>query len=74
MTSAPATRTVRDATRDLMRGLGLTTVFGNTVGTNTAAGTGNGTSQTITVYGQVPTQSSPAPGSYADVVNVTITF
>ena len=29
MTSAPATRTVRDATRDLMRGLGLTTVFGN---------------------------------------------
>ena len=29
MTSATATRTVRDATRELMRGLGLTTVFGN---------------------------------------------
>lgn len=52
----------------------LTTPFGNTVGTNTAAGTGNGVSQTITVYGQVPVQSSPAPGAYADVVNVTVTF
>ena len=52
----------------------LTTVFGNTVGTNTVAGTGIGTSQTITVYGQVPAQASPAPGSYADVVNVTVTF
>jgi spore coat protein U-like protein len=52
----------------------LTTNFGNTVGTDTVAGTGIGTSQTITVYGQVPAQSSPAPGSYADVVNVTVTF
>lgn len=58
----------------LFQNAALTTVFGNTVGTNTVAGTGNGTSQTITVFGQVPAQSSPAPGSYADVVNVTITF
>jgi spore coat protein U-like protein len=43
-------------------------------GTNTEAGTGTGTTQTITVYGQVPAQTSPAPGSYADVVNVTVTF
>ena len=52
----------------------LTTVFGNTVGTNTVAGTGIGTAQTITVYGQVPAQAAPTPGSYADVVNVTVTF
>ena len=58
----------------LFQNAGFTTAFGNTVGTNTVAGTGIGTSQTITVYGQVPAQSSPAPGSYADVVNVTITF
>jgi len=58
----------------LFQNAALTTAFGNTVGTNTVAGTGIGTSQTITVYGQVPAQSSPAPGSYADVVNVTITF
>lgn len=48
--------------------------FGNTIGTDTAAGIGNGNSQPITVYGRVPTQTSPAPGSYADTVNVTITF
>lgn len=58
----------------LYQNAALTTAFGNTVGTNTVAGTGTGTSQTITVFGQVPAQSSPAPGSYADVVNVTITF
>ena len=52
----------------------LTTNFGNTVGTNTVAGTGVGTAQTISVYGQVPAQTSPAPGSYADVINVTVTF
>ena len=58
----------------LYQNSGFTTNFGNTVGTDTLAGTGNGTVQTITVYGQVPSQSSPAPGSYADVVNVTVTF
>jgi spore coat protein U-like protein len=58
----------------LFQNAAFTTAFGNVVGTNTVAGTGIGTSQTITVYGQVPAQSSPAPGSYADVVNVTITF
>lgn len=58
----------------LYQNAALTTVFGNTVGTNTVAGTGIGTAQTITVYGEVPAQASPAPGSYADVVNVTVTF
>ncbi len=52
----------------------FTTNFGNTVGTDTLAGTGNGVAQTVTVYGRVPAQTSPAPGSYADVVNVTVTF
>ena len=58
----------------LFQNAALTTAFGNIVGTNTVAGTGTGVSQAIIVYGQVPPQSSPAPGSYADVVNVTITF
>lgn len=52
----------------------FTTNFANTVGTDTLAGTGNGVAQTVTVYGRVPAQTSPAPGSYADVVNVTVTF
>jgi spore coat protein U-like protein len=58
----------------LYRDASFTQNFGNTIGTDTAAGTGNGNSQTITVYGRVPAQTSPAPGSYADTVNVTITF
>ena len=58
----------------LYQNAALTTNFGNTVGTDTVAGTGIGTAQTITVYGQVPAQTSPAPGSYADVVNVIVTF
>ncbi len=58
----------------LFQNAALTTNFGNTVNTDTLAGTGVGTAQTITVYGQVPAQASPAPGSYADVVNVTVTF
>ena len=58
----------------LFQNAALTTNFGNTTGTDTVAGTGVGTVQAITVYGQVPAQASPAPGSYADVVNVTVTF
>ena len=47
--------------------------WGNTVGVNTASGTGP--SATLTAYGQVPAQSpAPTPGSYADVVGVTVTY
>lgn len=54
---------------------GSTTVWGNTVSTNTVAGTGNGTPQTLTVYGRVPVQSpTPAPGTYLDTVTVTVTY
>ena len=58
----------------LYQNSGHTTNFGNTTGTDTVAGTGTGAVQTITVYGQVPAQASSAPGSYADVINVVITF
>jgi spore coat protein U-like protein len=46
--------------------------WGNTVGINTASGAGP--SATLTAYGQVPTQAAPTPGSYADVVGVTVTY
>lgn len=58
----------------LYQNAGRTSNFGNTPGSDTVGGTGTGAGQTITVYGQVPTQSSPAPGAYSDVVNVTITY
>jgi len=51
-----------------------TILWGNTVGTNTCPGTGNGAAQALTVYGRVPAQSTPAPGAYSDTINVTVTF
>jgi spore coat protein U-like protein len=45
-----------------------------TNGTTMATGVGTGNQQVITVYGQVPAQSTPAPGSYQDTVMATISF
>lgn len=47
-----------------------------TGGANTCyLGTGNGTAQSVTIYGQVPTvATAPAPGSYADTVTMTVTY
>jgi spore coat protein U-like protein len=53
---------------------GRATVWGNTVGTNTVAGTGNGAAQSLTVYGRVPVQTSPAVGTYADTVQLVVTY
>jgi spore coat protein U-like protein len=53
---------------------GRTTNWGNTVGTDTVAGTGNGTAQSYTVYGRVPPQTTPAPGTYTDTIMVTVTY
>ena len=53
---------------------GRTTIWGTTIGTNTVAGTGNGTGQNYTVYGRVPSQTTPAPGTYSDTITVTVTY
>jgi spore coat protein U-like protein len=53
---------------------GHTTVWGNTVSTDTVSATGNGASQSYTVYGLVPAQTTPAPGTYTDTVTVTVTY
>jgi spore coat protein U-like protein len=53
---------------------GRTTNWGNTVSTDTVAGTGNGTAQSYTVYGRVPPQTTPAPGAYTDTITVTVTY
>jgi spore coat protein U-like protein len=46
-----------------------------TGGANTCdLGTGTGSNQGVTVYGQVPPQSAPAVGTYTDTVVVTVTF
>jgi len=37
-------------------------------------GTGTGVPQAVVVYGRVPAQSAPTPGSYKDIVTVTVAF
>lgn len=49
-------------------------VWGNTQGTDTKAGTGTGITQTITVYGQIPVQTSPTPDTYKSTITATIYF
>jgi spore coat protein U-like protein len=46
-----------------------------TGGTGTCVlGTGTGSNQNLTIYGQVPPQTAPATGAYTDTVVVTVTF
>lgn len=53
---------------------GRTVRWGNTVGTDTAPGTGTGAAQTLTVFGRVPAPQAAAAGSYSDTITVTITY
>jgi spore coat protein U-like protein len=53
---------------------GRTLNWGNTVGT-WVSGTGAGSAQTLTVYGLIPLQVTPAPATdYADTVTITVTY
>ena len=49
-------------------------LWGNTQGTDTLGGTGNGSEQTLTVYGQIPEQASPAPDTYKSTITATVYF
>ncbi|MDX2232890.1 MAG: spore coat U domain-containing protein [Hyphomonadaceae bacterium] len=53
---------------------GRTTVWGETSGVNTVAGTGSGAVQTVTIYGRAPAQQAATAGSYTDTVTVTVTY
>lgn len=50
------------------------TVWGNTVSTDTLAAVGNGSAQSFTLYGRVPAQATPAPGTYSDTVTLMVTY
>ncbi|MBU9437831.1 spore coat U domain-containing protein [Burkholderia multivorans] len=58
----------------LYQDAGRTTIWGNTQGTNTVAGTGTGAAQSLTVYGQVPAQATPKPDTYQTTVTATVYF
>lgn len=51
-----------------------TDVWGDTVGADTVTATGTGEEQTYTVFGEVPEQPTPAPGTYTDIITVTVTY
>lgn len=59
---------------NLYREAGRLTNWGNTVGTDTVGGTGTGLVVNSTVYGRVPIQTPPAPGTYTDTITVTVTY
>ncbi|SEE19677.1 Spore coat protein U (SCPU) domain-containing protein [Rhizobiales bacterium GAS188] len=61
-------------TYSLYSDAGRTTVWGNTIGTNTVAGTGNGAPQSYTVNGRVPAQTTPAAALYTDTITVTVNY
>lgn len=61
-------------TYTLYRDAARTQVWGDTVGTDTVSGTGNAANQAITIYGRVPSQTVPPPGSYTDAITVTVTY
>ncbi|MGD0890974.1 MAG: spore coat U domain-containing protein [Terracidiphilus sp.] len=58
----------------LFSNAGYTTNWGNTVGTDTLAGTGNGATQLLTVYGQISAAEFTAQGNYTDTITVTVTY
>ena len=70
MTSA-ATNTVAYS---LYQDVAHTLVWGPTIATNTVASTGTGASQPFTVYGHVPSQTTPPAAVYNDTITVTVTY
>jgi spore coat protein U-like protein len=56
----------RDSTRTLVWGNGTTGTM--------HAGTGSGVTQSIPVYARIPSQATPAPGTYEDTITVTLTY
>lgn len=51
-----------------------TKTWGNANGTDTLTGVGNGTAQSIPVYGQIPGGQTAGAGSYSDVVAITLSY
>jgi spore coat protein U-like protein len=50
-----------------------TTIWGNTVGTDTVSGVGTSGAQTINIYPQAAAGQNVAPGTYTDTITVSVT-
>ncbi|WP_312511391.1 spore coat U domain-containing protein [Massilia sp.] len=51
-----------------------TGLWGNTQGSDTVGGTGNGVAQVLTVYGEIPKQKAVTPDTYKSTITATIYF
>jgi spore coat protein U-like protein len=74
-----ASRTLKNGASSLAYQLylnaGRTTVWGDgTGGSSPVTGTGTGATQSLTVYGRLPSMAGAIPGTYTDTVTVTITY
>lgn len=65
---------IKTVTYSLYSDSGRTSVWGNTIGTDSASGAGTGLDQAYTVYARAPAQMTPAPGTYTDTIVVTVTY
>lgn len=63
----------RAITYGLYKNMARNQPWGST-GTQLVTGTGAGGVQTLPVYGRVPPQRTPTPGTYTDTVVVTVTY
>lgn len=61
-------------TYELYRNANRTQRWGHVPGTDTVNGNGNGGTQTFTVRGRVPAQTTPSAGTYNDTVTVNVTY
>lgn len=58
----------------LFQDSGRSTNWGNTFGTDTVAGTGTGSAQSMTVYGRLFSGQFTTAGFYSDTVVATVDF
>jgi spore coat protein U-like protein len=59
---------------ELYRNAGRSLRWGSTLNTDTVVGSGTGGNQSLSVYGRVPTQTTPSAGTYNDTITVTVTY
>jgi spore coat protein U-like protein len=76
--SDPEARELDSGTATIVYGIyrdaARTQPWGETIGSNTEAGTGTGSFQDFTAYGRIPAQSTPPAGVFTDTVVVTVTY
>jgi spore coat protein U-like protein len=53
---------------------GFTSNWGDTIGSDTVAGTGNGSAQELTIYGGIYINQFVTPGGYDDTITATVTY